>query len=98
MTEGISKERLIELRDGGSSPEFRRTLKWLVHNECKELNPWMPIDENTPKDRTILICDIGYGQVAVDWNEFTGSFSNAHRSKYLSPTHWQFLPENPKDD
>ena len=42
----ITEERLIELRDGGSSPEFRRTLKWLVHNECQEIDTLTVSDPN----------------------------------------------------
>lgn len=48
MTEGISKERLIELTNnlyGLSVYDLRRKLL----DNCVELDPWMPID-GAPKD------------------------------------------------
>lgn len=89
MTEGISKERLIELRDGGSSPEFHRTLKWLVHNECTELNPWMPI-ESAPLNRKIMLFNIAAKSQVYD----SCLYTEAYRKYY---SHWKELPEDPKE-
>ena len=54
MTEGISKERLIEIKQSLPYGQARLNLDRLIKAECKELDPWLPIDENTPKDRKLL--------------------------------------------
>lgn len=51
MTEGISKERLIEYRSLRLDAE---ELLDRIIDECTELDPWLPIDENTPKDRKLV--------------------------------------------
>lgn len=95
MTIGISKERLKELLKHFDRPycmaEF--TLISNLINECTELNPWMPIDENAPKDRPLLLkANCG---VAVE-----GSFNGWNWEEHLlhteiRPTHYQELPEDP---
>lgn len=65
---------------------------------CKELNDWKPIDENTPKDRRIMLFYEKYGM-------HTGEFRCGH---YLAdaglcvpcnikPKYWQELPPLPKE-
>ena len=54
MTEGISKERLLEIAKAPinkNNEELQFILRWLITTECAELDPWLPIDENTPKDK-----------------------------------------------
>lgn len=64
MTEGISKEylegKLLQAKKY-NDVHLIDLLKYLI-SQCKELDPWLPIDENTPKDRMILIWDDNYGQ------------------------------------
>lgn len=84
---GITEERLRELRDGGSSPAFERTLKWLVHNECIELNPWQPID-TAPLGKHIRLF-----RIATKEQDEGTLRTNIHRQYY---SHWQELPEDPK--
>jgi len=63
MTEGISKEDLkYKLSTLYWSTDDCNQLITAMMCECKELDPWLPIDENTPKDRMILIWDDNYGQ------------------------------------
>ena len=50
---------------------------------------WQPIDENTPKDRHVLL----YGGHVPCCQMFVGH-ANANWS--WEPTHWQELPEDPK--
>lgn len=59
---GIKEERLRELFRVQYNPPrdeyergFNNCLAMLLTFECKELNPWLPIDENTPKDRSLLL-------------------------------------------
>jgi hypothetical protein len=110
--EGISEKRLkillnraIETSDGGSV----RAYIYLLERECKELNPWMPI-ETAPKDRNILVFNpmTGiYTSKFIDgnwpyfgWNELTGfkidKDDPAASVHYPHPTHWQELPPKPK--
>lgn len=96
---GISEEVLkIKLSEIKRSTEFQDG-RWQMLVElsllCTELNPWLPIDENTPKDMQIKIYDSGYGQVIVSWNEFYRKFTDPHGHIYHHPTHYQELPEAP---
>lgn len=61
-------------------------------NECTELNPWLPIDENTPKDRLILLFDISRGVIIGQWYDghWVSSMIIMH-----DVTHWQELPGDP---
>ena len=96
MTIGISKETLERLRNlSYQDREVVKTLSWLINTHCKELNQWLPIDENTPKDRQIKIYDAGYGQVVVQWNAYFRCFTDPRGGKYLNPSHYQELPEDP---
>lgn len=69
---GISEERLGELfkeyQHKFLSSQLEKmyephaimnTLQVLL-DECQELNQWQPIDENTPKDREIVVFAPGY--------------------------------------
>lgn len=106
MTEGISKEKLEEMLlivQENKERYFSQNL-WLFESdmlrrlisECTELDPWLPIDDNTPKDRSILllwpqeiggamegywICDAWY----CDMWELTGSLMSRQ------PTHYKLL-------
>ena len=86
MTIGISKERLIELRNAGGL--HGRTIFTLIDCECTELNPWQPI-EIAPKDRPVLL----YGGHVPCCQMFVG---HADANWSWQPTHWQELPEPPK--
>lgn len=94
---GITEERLLELRLGCDSPFLSNFLDLLIEAECTELSAWQPIDENTPKDKYILVYDPGYGQLVVIWSEFYNVWITVFGRKLTHPpTHWQELPEDPK--
>lgn len=87
---GITEERLREkFKDiYWKNSSFDKVLEALL-SECTELNAWQPIDENTPKDRHVLL----YGGNVPFCQMFVGH-ANANWS--WEPTHWQELPEDPK--
>lgn len=99
MTIGISREELISLKefmpDGNS--------KLFIHGliiKCHELNPWLLIDENTPKDREILLfypADDTYTQRKAlgywDGDYFETSIDSLYGEM---PTHYQELPDDPE--
>lgn len=60
----ISEERLAEIRDSVRAGQSKLFVHLLI-NQCKELNPWQPI-ETAPKDRRILLL-YQDGDVRVDW-------------------------------
>lgn len=70
------------------------TLKGILLAERKELNPWLPIDENAPKDRPIIVyyptmepgLRIRVIVRSVNWD------ASLHK-----PTHYQELPQEPDD-
>ena len=63
---GITEERLRELQEKTSNKEYKFLYNWLLITECKELNQWQQIDENTPRDRRILLL-YEDGDVRIDW-------------------------------
>lgn len=88
---GISKEELRRLRDYYFSLGINPVID--INNlieQCKELNPWLPIDENTPKDRPLLLkANCG---VAVE-GSFNGYWWEEHLLRTeIRPTHYQELP------
>lgn len=98
MTIGISKERLIELSKLYAHIHAHVLLD-IAENACVELNPWLPIDENTPKDRTVWLSNGKNMCLAIwfldRWREIVWMNTDNTDCNF---THWQELPENPKDD
>ncbi|MDV6347522.1 hypothetical protein R2083_08340 [Nitrosomonas sp. Is35] len=70
---------------------------------CKELNPLLPIDENTPKDRRLNLYWPGIGWIAGSWvqlNNNVGYFIHdllKYQPPPIKPTHYQELPADPKE-
>lgn len=110
----ISEERLIEeLESYDCDIRARDILNGLI-DECQELSventdQWQTIDENTPKDRRILLhfkCSFGghKGKTQVGiFNEVINLYipldSHGYSDDYIreyQPTHWQELPADPE--
>lgn len=89
MTIGISKERLDEILQSNQCTFEREILDEII-KECTELNPWIPIDENTPKDRSVLLYSPG---MENGCKQFVGNIESAW---YWKPTHYQELPGDPE--
>lgn len=92
MTEGISKETILQELSGCPFPERVYELTRLL-DKCKEINPWIPIDENTPKDRRLLL---HAGEPVIGWFDNIKNVWRSTDSKKLYPTHYQELPDDPK--
>ena len=87
---GISEESLRHVMKMHDMDDSKTSLIFShLCNECTELNAWQPIDENTPKDRHVLL----YGGHVPCCQMFVGH-ANANWS--WEPTHWQELPKDPK--
>lgn len=95
---GITEERLKEVFSWFYWPsDAEKKFFESLLSECTELNAWQPIDENTPKDKYILVYDPGYGQLVVIWSEFYSVWiTDFGRKLTHPPTHWQELPEDPE--
>lgn len=99
MTIGISKKRLREWKRLAA----QRLIDWeildILIKECKELNPWLPIDENTPKNRTVWLSNGKNMCLAIwsldRWREIVWMNTDNTDCNF---THWQELPEDPKND
>jgi len=91
---GISKEELRRLRDHYFSLGINPVID--INNlieQCKELNPWLPI-ENAPKDRRLLL---HVGEPVIGWFNNIKNVWRSTDSNKLYPTHYQELPDDPKE-
>lgn len=88
--EGISKERLLRLREFTVHPSDAREVFDELIAECTELNPLVPIDEKTPRDKLLLLYSPG---VDGEPRKFVGKLQSCW---YWKPTHYQELPEDPE--
>lgn len=82
----ISEERLRYLFTGDCGFDLDAMLK----NECQELNQWQTIDENTPKDKYLLLYSQDIEGVS---KKFVGKLESAW---YWKPTRWMELPPEPQ--
>ena len=84
---GIAEERLKEVFSKlyWTTNDDKELFTALL-SECTELNAWQPIDENTPKDRDLVL----YFSPNKKW---VGSLG---RDWPFAPTHWQKLPKDQK--
>lgn len=91
---GISEARLLKLREHFDKPYSIVEAKLVqdLINECKELNPWLPIDENTPKYKELLLY---YPE--NDSSERLCRVTKYDPNSIRQPTHYQELPDDPKE-
>ena len=99
MTEGIRKQDLpnflLCLKDIYSNDnEYMQDydVEKLLAEYCTELDPWLPIDENTPKDQDILVYAPPYQYLpelkqVCKWHESAGFCIDELRT----PTHYKLL-------
>lgn len=84
---GITEERLTQLLGEAYGEYEELFICNLLNNECKELQPWQPI-ESAPKDRQVLLHRI-IGTMNQVWVGY--AFDHWH----YPPTHWQEKPNDP---
>ena len=96
MTEGISKEDLLRLKETMPDGQSKLFIHLLI-KKCTELDHWLPVDESTPKNRKLIL------YISDNKSTFTGRFNTSKREWVLEgvlrsviPTHWKELPEDPK--
>lgn len=95
MTEGISKERLLFWNGLDTKDLTSHELLEILLRECAELDPWIPIDENTPKDRQLLLNGEFY-QCTGQWCDIITEWVD-DGNRIMHPTHYQELPDDPKE-
>lgn len=99
---GISEERLKQIahdsRGSGGTNMLVLSLLDMLLSECKELNEWKPIDENTPTHKQILLFYPEHKTPDGKLKPYITATRYNELSKIVYiPTHWQELPEPPKD-
>ncbi len=98
MTEGISKETIENHIDrlyrcnGYHDREVELSFCYTLLSECTELDPWMPIDENTPKDCKTLLLKLGTFRCVGCWSKDHNSWLD-HCFRPFTPTHYKLLPK-----
>ena len=95
MTEGISKERLLFWNDLDTKDLTSHELLEILLRECAELEPWLPIDENTPKDKRILLFANKY-KIVGNWDVDSQQWLSFPGGIVISPTHYKLLPDDQK--
>lgn len=96
MTIGISKEYLEEKQLQAKKYNDSLTIDLLNYliNNCKDLDPWLPIAE-APKDKPILLLlDSGIA-VTGYWSTYhwvTDIFNEFDCGGGVNPTHYKLLP------
>lgn len=92
--EGISKEEINLIIDFFNNSNLtKQELTYQLYSRCKELDPWLPI-ENAPKDRELWLYCEQSGQFAGRYHAGTKEWSL--RSGWTCyPTHYKELPEDP---
>ena len=97
---GIDEETLLAVRKSLAAEGLNTdVIDALISLKVQELNPWLPIDENTPKDREILLfypANDTYTQRKAlgywDGNYFETNIDSLYGEM---PTHYQELPGDP---
>lgn len=95
---GISEDRLRkianETHDSDDTNMPVLSLLDMLMAECQELNPWLSIDENTPKDRELLLY---YPNMFRSNKKIIGyAFERNVSPMHGHPTHYQELPDDPE--
>lgn len=99
---GMSETLLREvyqalLDDFGKHPNdlgIKTCLEGLI-NRCEELNPWLPVDENTPRYKPLLVLDQCFGEQVATRPKGEDYFVTEFGNVLMQVTHYQELPEAP---
>lgn len=88
---GISHKELLEI-DPWQYDNQQDLLNHIIE-QCQELNPWLPIDENTPKDTPLLVY---YPTMPKGLRFHVISKLVNFDASIHKPTHYQELPDDPE--
>ena len=92
---GIDEETLLDVRKSLAAEGLNTdAVDALISLKIRELSPWLPIDENTPKNRDILLwCEFGQSIGYIDAHD---GLIRAYGLGIVAPTHYQELPDDPE--
>ena len=97
MTEGISKEylegKLLQAKKY-NDVHLIDLLKYLI-SQCTELDPWIPIDENTPKDKPIHLFYPSVDRQLIHKYCNQNAWGLYVEFNYVHPTHYKLLSPMP---
>lgn len=95
MTEGISKEDLLKYSRLRLDAE---ELLDRIIDDCTELDPWIAIDENTPKDCELLLTGNSVKRRFIGYRDsFNLSYYDQDGLCIKRPTHYKLLlPDDPE--
>ena len=95
---GISKDELIEVRKGLLSEGLNTdVIDALITLKVKELQePWIPVDENAPKDRFILcFIDDLQSKYILKFSTIRNTWLDQGLRPFMEPDLYQELPDDP---
>ena len=95
---GISEETLIAVRESLAAEELNTdVIDALISLKVRELNQWLPIDENTPKDKWLQcwIEDLAT-QYILRFDTSRNSWIDQELKKIMPPDLYQELPDDPE--
>ena len=90
---GIGEERLIAYKQSRKLNAHQSAFIDTMIDACEELNNWLPINENTPKDRPILLLtndNIGIEGYFINLDG--GYWVDGLYHDEIKPKAWQELP------
>lgn len=96
---GIDEETLLAVRASLAAEGLNTdVIDALISLKIRELNPWLPIDESTPKDKNIWLYYETYYPCVGSWCSLSGAFQpKVDPEDYDErPTHYQELPDDPE--
>ena len=95
---GIPEDKAIEIGERIDACKYLEcSIEEWLRDECRELQePWIPIDENVPNDRPILLFFRGNVnfQAISEYNHQTEQFAYQAFTE-STPTHYKELPDDP---
>ena len=95
---GVSEERLKAiLHNQILTPKTQSFVQYLIDDECKELQePWIPVDENAPKDRFILCwIDDLQSKYILKFSTIRNTWLDQGLRPFMKPDLYQELPDDP---
>ena len=95
---GIREERLKAiLHNQILTPKTQSFVQYLIDDECQELQePWIPVDENAPKDRFILCwIDDLQKKYILKFSTIRNTWLDQGLRTFMEPDLYQELPDDP---